>query len=170
MTDMTKMIEKGILNRMVNDTAELHMKADNAVLFVHRNSDGTFHLYYGCDLVIGDTSLENVARIIENGDYVPRAGYVPVEPVKDNRPAVTDEEKQLYDDIKLIYSKQTDQEKASEETREHNNVGFNAYDAKFMTSIYKSLEKYGRLTVKQIAASTKVMKKYSGQLARLRAE
>lgn len=73
----------------------------------------------------------------------------------------------LYESIKRLYAQQTEAEKSSEQTKEHNGVGFNAVDAPFLSSLAKSLQRYGRLTDKQKAAGRKAMKKYAGQVTML---
>ena len=73
----------------------------------------------------------------------------------------------LYEAIKRVYAQQTDDEQKSESTREHNGVGFNAIDAPFLSSLAKSLQRYGRLTDRQKAAGRKAMKKYAGQVTML---
>lgn len=73
----------------------------------------------------------------------------------------------LYDALYKVYQCQTDSEKASDSTKEYNGVGFNGVDAPFLSSLAKSLEKYGSLTPKQTAAARKKMVKYSGQVLTL---
>jgi len=68
--------------------------------------------------------------------------------------------------IKLIWEKQTQDEKAIRDTRHRNNVGFNGADAQFLSSILESSNKYGgTLSHKQFYFAVKRMRKYTGQLA-----
>lgn len=76
-------------------------------------------------------------------------------------------DKVLYGALKHIYACQTEDEKRSDSTREHNGVGFNSFDAEFMTSICKQLEQRGTLSEKQKAVARKKLVKYNKQLTRL---
>ena len=73
----------------------------------------------------------------------------------------------LYGALKHLYACQTDQEKNSASTREHNGKGFNAYDAEFLTSICKQLLQRGTLSQKQKEVARKKLKKYKTQLTAL---
>lgn len=73
----------------------------------------------------------------------------------------------LYGALKELYKRQTDDEKESRETKDHNGVGFTAYDAEFMTSITEFLIKNGFLTPKQKAVARKKIVKYSKQLTKI---
>lgn len=66
-----------------------------------------------------------------------------------------------------LYKKQTNEEKAYRVTKEHNNVGFNAADADFLSGMARILVEGKTLTNNQIAAVRKSMLKYSGQLTRI---
>ena len=63
----------------------------------------------------------------------------------------------------IIYNYQTDSEKSTEETLEHNGVGFNGADALILTSFVNQL-KYRELSEKQMIILRKKMIKYSGQI------
>ena len=65
-----------------------------------------------------------------------------------------------------IYDFQTNDEKASHTTRLHNNVGFSAYDADFLSDLAENLNsgKYRTLTPKQLAVCRNKMKRYWRQL------
>lgn len=76
-------------------------------------------------------------------------------------------DKVLYGALKHLYTCQTEDEKKSSATREHNGVGFNAYDADFLTSICKQLLKKGTLSAKQKEVARKKLKKYRKQLVTL---
>ena len=76
----------------------------------------------------------------------------------------------LYTAMLRIYNKQTEDEKASEDTREWNTVGFSGVDGHIMTSIAGQYDRKGWLSPKQKVLVEKKMKKYAGQLLRLMAE
>lgn len=76
-------------------------------------------------------------------------------------------DKVLYGALKHLYACQTDQEKTSASTREHNGKGFNAFDAEFLTSICKQLLQRGSLSQKQKEVARKKLKKYKTQLTAL---
>lgn len=73
----------------------------------------------------------------------------------------------LYGALRHIYACQTEDEKQAHSTREHNGVGFNSFDAEFMTSICKQLEEKGYLSNKQKEIARKKLVKYNKQLTRL---
>lgn len=62
-----------------------------------------------------------------------------------------------------VYARQTANEQQAEQTEEDNGVGFTGTDAEFLTSLAKQVEKYGRLSTKQIALMQKRMAKYASQ-------
>lgn len=102
--------------------------------------------------------------------------------VADDASAYTD--KELLDFIKLmisrndkwavralerIYDGQQDDEKETGETSHLNGIGFNGYDAGFLTGIYKSYVQHGgTLTQKQMDSLRRIMPKYAGQIMRSR--
>lgn len=67
--------------------------------------------------------------------------------------------------IPKIMAKQTHDEKVRESTIEYNEVGLNAYDAKFVTSLYNHVTAGAHLTIKQAEAARKVLSKYWKQYA-----
>ena len=69
--------------------------------------------------------------------------------------------------LKVLYSLQTANEREWGVTVESNGVGFNGRDAEFMTSLFESYKKYGSLTLRQMAACRRVIKKYAGQLTKV---
>ncbi len=75
--------------------------------------------------------------------------------------------------IVAIYRKQTDSEKNSKDTHEFNGVGFNKFDAEFLTSLAEQIiknKKMGRSTLlspAQIRVGRKRILKYSGQVAKI---
>ena len=48
-----------------------------------------------------------------------------------------------------------------------NNVGFNGCDGTFAAELYKGYKKWNRFTPRQLQYIRKMMKKYSGQLAKI---
>ena len=73
----------------------------------------------------------------------------------------------LYRALRMLYDCQTATEQATESTRERNGIGFNAYDAQFLTSVAEFLNKTGFLTSKQKVITRKKLVKYNRQLTRL---
>jgi hypothetical protein len=67
--------------------------------------------------------------------------------------------------LMVLYALQTDDEQATETTREDNKVGFTGYDAEFLTSVAKQYERKGYLSPKQIQAVRRKLMKYWRQLA-----
>ena len=66
-----------------------------------------------------------------------------------------------------LYEKQTDYEKAVQNTEENNGVGFNGLDANLLSSFAEFALKSGFLTTKQTAIARNKLKKYAGQLAKI---
>lgn len=64
-----------------------------------------------------------------------------------------------------IYNLQTEDEKDSKETSDHNNIGFNAYDAKPLSDIAEQIVKNKFITHAQVSYVRSKLIKYSGQLA-----
>lgn len=73
-------------------------------------------------------------------------------------------ERFVYAALMFLYNKQTDEEKVKGNTSEHNGVGFNAYDAPFLSAIARSYLEYGHLTKGQKEKTIPLLKKYSKQL------
>lgn len=75
----------------------------------------------------------------------------------------------LYGAIKYLYNEQTQDEKSSGSTREHNGRGFNAYDAEFMSSLAEWLlaDPNHKLSAKQKEVARKKLKRYKTQLTAL---
>ena len=69
--------------------------------------------------------------------------------------------------LMVIYSFQTEAEKAMGVTQEDNGMGFNGVDAEFMTSLAEQYQARGFLTRNQIAHCRRKMLKYSGQLLKV---
>jgi hypothetical protein len=66
-----------------------------------------------------------------------------------------------------IYAKQTEEEQITDQTTEHNGVGFSGVDAGFCSSLAKWVISGKALTPKQLTAAYKIMPKYARQLARI---
>ena len=76
-------------------------------------------------------------------------------------------DKVLYGALKKLYECQTVDEQQIGETKEHNGVGFNGVDSKFLSSVSEFLIHRGFLTEKQKVATRKRLIKYNKQLTRL---
>lgn len=73
----------------------------------------------------------------------------------------------LYSCLKNLYDCQTEEEKATGNTQEDNGIGFNAYDAPFLSAMIKDLKKYGHLTYGQRDKTKQILQKYSKQLVNM---
>lgn len=73
----------------------------------------------------------------------------------------------LYSCLKNLYDCQTEEEKAIGNTQEENGIGFNAYDAPFLSAMIKDLDKYGHLTYGQREKTKHILQKYSKQLVKM---
>jgi len=69
--------------------------------------------------------------------------------------------------LRRLYHEQTSEERDNLQTLHRNNVGFNANDAPFLSSLARSLERYPHLTDKQLASAQKLLPKYARQLLEL---
>lgn len=69
--------------------------------------------------------------------------------------------------VLALYERQTADEKSAGSTVHHNAAGYNAFDAPFMTSLAEQLKQGRHLSNKQLAAARKVLRKYTGQLAKI---
>lgn len=69
--------------------------------------------------------------------------------------------------IWVLYERQTSTEILCRQTLDDNGVGFNAFDAEFLTSLAEQAEARGFFTPKQMAAGRKAVMKYAGQLVRI---
>lgn len=76
-------------------------------------------------------------------------------------------DKVLYGALKKLYECQTADEQNAGETKEHNGMGFNGIDSKFLSSVSEFLLKRGFLTDKQKYITRKKLVKYSKQLTKL---
>jgi hypothetical protein len=77
------------------------------------------------------------------------------------------QDKAVWRAVHCLYQFQTAEEKTAEQTKDHNNKGFNAVDAPFLTSLAKFYENHKRLTQRQTDAARKKVKKYVGQLLKV---
>ena len=66
-----------------------------------------------------------------------------------------------------LYSYQTDEEQAGDETSEHNGFGFNSFDAKALSSMTKILIKNLIISKSQVNYARTKIKKYAKQLTRI---
>ena len=66
-----------------------------------------------------------------------------------------------------LYERQTDMEKDSNKTIEHNGIGFSGADAKILTGIFKFYKANNFLTEKQYTVLSKRLPKYWGQVKTL---
>lgn len=82
------------------------------------------------------------------------------------RESLSKNDKALIKGLTIIYSHQTRDEQQSERTIYDNGVGFTGVDADFLSSLYRSYQKYGSLSIKQLNILRRCMPKYSGQLMR----
>ncbi len=67
----------------------------------------------------------------------------------------------------VLYQQQTTDERMEGATIEKNNVGFNAFDAKFCTHLAQRLIKGGPLSYSEIGTARRMLMKYAKQLAEL---
>ena len=66
-----------------------------------------------------------------------------------------------------IWRYQTGREQATQQTKDSNGVGFNAYDAEFLSSMAEKVSCNERLSLYEIRCVRRAMRKYAGQLARI---
>jgi hypothetical protein len=69
--------------------------------------------------------------------------------------------------VLAIYARQTSHEQQTEQTIFHNQVGFNAADASYMSYVAKWLENGKHLSGKHVAKVRGRMQKYAGQLTKI---
>lgn len=69
--------------------------------------------------------------------------------------------------IVAIYNAQTNDEQSSGRTKDHNGVGFGAYDAEFMSSLAVQIKAGKWLTGPQFAIGRNKIKRYWRQLAEI---
>lgn len=73
----------------------------------------------------------------------------------------------LYRALRKLYNEQTSDEQRNKTTKVRNNAGFNALDAKFLSSVANFLNAKGFLTDNQKAVVRRKLVKYTAQLTRL---
>lgn len=66
-----------------------------------------------------------------------------------------------------LYALQTESERYEGDVKETNGVGFNRYDAEFLSSLAEHLQKKGYLTPRQLVYARERILKYSGQLCKI---
>ncbi len=64
----------------------------------------------------------------------------------------------------IIVGNQTESERVNRDTRVNNGKGFNAQDARFGTSVFENVKRYG-FSPRQFEATRKMLKKYARQIA-----
>ena len=69
--------------------------------------------------------------------------------------------------LRLLYDRQTWTERAAQVTADHNSMGFNAYDAPFLSSVAEQAERYKTLTRGQAGPVARRLRKYAAQLAQI---
>ncbi len=67
----------------------------------------------------------------------------------------------------MLYERQTEDEKADNDVKHNNGMGFRFMDAEFLTSLAESYKKYHRLTPKQLEFLRKKLQHYVGQLTKI---
>lgn len=63
-----------------------------------------------------------------------------------------------------LYARQTADEQQTETTNVTNGQGFTGFDAEFMSSVAKGVQRYGNMTEKQAKHVQRKLVKYAGQL------
>jgi hypothetical protein len=167
-------IIEAIESKMVFGEAELKMKKYDRTLFVKKYAED-YSLYDGCELVVGDVSLNYIAQLILDG----KCYREDIEPLKENKVSkkqyknekleevknlLNSNDEFLYKALKVLYNNQTEDEQNSKETKEYNGIGFNGLDAPIMSSFAEFLNKRGFLSKKQKAIARKKMAKYAKQV------
>lgn len=86
---------------------------------------------------------------------------------EDIRALLETNDKMVERSLLKMYDRQEDDEKAAQETRKHNSVGFNGADAPILSSIAQQLTNKGWISQKQRELCRKKLMKYAGQLAEI---
>ena len=68
--------------------------------------------------------------------------------------------------LKLVYRNQTADEQASQQTIEHNGIGFSGPDAEILSSFAQQYQRRGTLSPRQMNLLRRKMPSYAGQVAR----
>lgn len=66
-----------------------------------------------------------------------------------------------------IFKRQTEDEREGDTTKHSNGIGFNAFDAKFASSLARQAQANGYFSAKQLAAGRKITLKYAKQLTKI---
>lgn len=66
-----------------------------------------------------------------------------------------------------IHERQTEEEQATETTKEQNGVGFNGVDANILSDLVNQYKRTNFLSPRQIVLIRKLMVKYAGQLVKI---
>jgi hypothetical protein len=77
---------------------------------------------------------------------------------------LADDQRWLTRGLLAIYEHQTRDEQLAAETKDHNGVGFSAFDATFLTAMAQHVMKGRTLSPKQLSAVRTAMIKYARQL------
>lgn len=83
------------------------------------------------------------------------------------RDKITTDDKWATRALLALYARQTADEQQGAHTNTHNAMGFNKFDAEFMTSLVAFYKQTGFLTPGQLAALKKKLGKYAGQLLKV---
>ena len=84
--------------------------------------------------------------------------------IEEIRELLKESDKAVERAILLIYNRQTPDEQSSKETLASNGVGYNGFDANFMSSLAQFYQVEGRLSAGQLKYGRKAIMKYAGQL------
>lgn len=89
---------------------------------------------------------------------------------KDNIQKMLDEnDRAVCRALVAIYERQTEHEKCIGQTREHNGIGFSAFDAEFLSSLAEQVKTRGTLSPRQLELARKKIKSYWRQLVEIAA-
>lgn len=69
--------------------------------------------------------------------------------------------------LSVVYANQTAAEQASQQTIEHNGVGFSGPDAEILSSFAQQYQRRGSLSLRQMAVLRRKIPSYAGQVARV---
>lgn len=147
-----------------------NIKLDNGKdLLIAKNPDG-YTLYDGCELIVGDTTIQYVAlAIIEFSWEAPiiMKDAKKLYKVEDIKKMLESSHTAIIKGLIAIYNKQTEDEKREDQTKHSNGIGFSGCDAKILGNMAKYAIAKGGLTEKQLAYVKKKIFKYAGQLTKI---
>ena len=69
--------------------------------------------------------------------------------------------------LMLVYKNQTADEQSTQQTLEHNGIGFSGPDAEILSSFAQQYQRRGRLSPKQMHLLKRKISSYAGQVARV---